>query len=128
MKRIITSLLIAATALLSFQCTKQQDPFEVSVGQEAIKLKAGTPVSVSYTVINNAGNVSVSLSPAIDGITLENSFSGTTGTITFNTTLTESLDQETHLIFNDTKDVVETPLKIHVSSSWNIDPSDPVQQ
>lgn len=126
MKRIIT-LLIAATALLSVQCTKQ-DPFEVSVGQESIKLKAGAPVSVPYTVANNAGNVTVSLSPAIEGISVENSFSGTAGTITFTTTLTESLDKEARIVFNDSKEIVEKPLKIHVSSSWNIDPSGPVQQ
>lgn len=124
MKKYFIPLIITFLTLLSVGCTKQ-DPFTVTLEKDSIKVKVDSPATVTYTVENNSGNVSVTLGKAIEGITLENSFTGTKGTITFKTTRSESLEETVKLVFNDTKELVEKNLQIHVPSSWNIDPSDP---
>ena len=127
MKRLLILSSIVLSALLTVQCG-EKEPFDVAIEQESVKVKAGTPATVSYTVANNSGPVTVSLSPAVEGIKVENSFSGTKGTITFTTTLTDNLDKSVQVVFNDTKETVGKNLQIHVSSSWGVEPSDPSNQ
>ena len=117
-------MIIAAASLLFIQCSKQ-GTFEVTVDGTAVNIDTETPAVLNYTVKDNAGAVSVSIVPAIEGVTLENNLSGTKGTVTFKTTVNDDLDEAVKLVFNDTKVSVEKDLTIHITSNWDVEPGQP---
>lgn len=127
MKKLLYILGAIALILSVAQCAEMvpdEPKLSVTVDKSEIKIKKDGPETITYTVINAKGEITVALPKNITDIQIENKYDAkeSKGTITFSTENENKVHYDLNLIFKDEKNEYEVPFKIDISSVWNIVP------
>lgn len=135
MKKFITILLSFAAMMLLASCNKSTpdepappEPFTVEMAETSVHISVSSEGALEYVAANYKDVVHVSL-PFLENITLTDEYDTETGTgvIHFSTSSVHRSSITAKLSFNDGTDTVEKDILIQTSSSWSIEPDNPIE-
>ena len=131
----ITTIIAFAALVIAASCSRltpdtpePPGPFTVEMLQTSVHISVSTEGAVSYLASNGKGDVSLTL-PTVDGVSLSDEYDPETGrgVIHFSTTSIYNSSVTARFVFDDGTDTVEKDVLIQTSSSWSIEPDDPIE-